>query len=156
MLRKLEFWWYYYFSDMKSKFTILLRSFLACIIFALISCSSEDDEITYKESLTSVKSLEVPDTVDLNRFFDINFVVFGSNGCSEYSRFSTTNVGDTVFFQVYQRVKNDPGTACTQAIVEYPAAINFRIGAFGWQYFKFNDYESAINQETILDSIYVQ
>ena len=120
-----------------------------------MSCSSDDDEISYTESLTSVKSVDVADTVDLNRFFDINIVIFGSNGCSEYSRFSTTSIGDTVFFQVYQRVKNGPGVTCTTAIIENPATFDFRIGVSGWQYFKFNDYDAAINQDVILDSVFV-
>lgn len=121
--------------------------FLLSVILVAFSCN--EPKIDYLESTAEVKEVLVPSTAKVNEAFSIGLVLYGSSGCSEFSRFETSTVGDTTIFKLYQ--KRDKNATCTTEIIDLEAAVQLSLKETGTQYWLFNTTTGS----EILDSIQI-
>ena len=115
----------------------------------------EEEEPDFSESITSAKEISVPELATVNEVFDIDLVVFGSSGCAEFSKFTTTENGDTTIFALFQR--RDNALSCTANIIDIPVTISYQFRSTGKKYLKFNAEASIFSdfETTLIDSLLV-
>ncbi|MEM7552195.1 MAG: hypothetical protein AAF363_21095 [Bacteroidota bacterium] len=119
---------------------------LSITLVILISCN--ETEIDFIETSTSVKSISKPDTTALNESVRINLIIFGSNGCANFSRFEVLQLNDTSSFKLFQ--KSNRNEICTRAIIEIDTVINLVLSRPGINYLKFEG-----EQGPLVDSVFV-
>lgn len=118
---------------MKTRFFQIL--FLPILTALLVSCSEREPD--YIESTTGTTTVSVPATVKVGELFNVDLNIVGSSGCSEFSRFTTTQVGDTTIFELFQR--RDKGLICTDATINIEEAISISYETSGVKVLKFNE-----------------
>jgi hypothetical protein len=112
--------------------------FLIAILLGLVFISCEDD-VEYLETTTAAKEVTVPESAKVNEKFDIDLVVYGSSGCSSFSRFNMNHIGDTTYFELFQKRVRNANAYCTTAIIEIQTTISVSFSEPGTKYLKFND-----------------
>lgn len=94
---------------------------LIAVLLGLTIVSCEDD-VDYLVTKTVAKEVSVPNSARVNEKFDIDMIVFGLSGCSLFSGFDMNQIGDTTYFELFQ--KRDKSATCTTAIIEIQATIS--------------------------------
>ncbi len=117
---------------MKTRITQLYLAFLLGLVF--VSC---EDDVDYLVTKTVAKEVSVPNSARVNEKFDIDIVVYGSSGCSLFSGFDMNQIGDTTYFELFQ--KRDKSATCTTAIIEIQTTISVSFSEPGTKYLIFND-----------------
>ena len=120
---------------------------LTFLLFILIISCKEDD-IEYIESLAGVKEISAPDSVKINDQFSITLTIFGSSGCSQFSRFEMTSTSDTLDFTIYE--KREKNIGCSGQIIEIEAVIAIRLKNEGKHYLKFNEGSAFVLTDSII------
>ena len=129
------------------KYSSYMLFLLAVAMTSFAACGDEGTD--YLESLTAAIEVSRPSSARANEPVSIDLTVFGSSGCSEFSRFTTTVVGDTTFFQLYQ--KRDQEAVCTTQIIEIEASIEVSFDAAGTKFLKFNEPSTLFSdQESVI------
>ena len=125
---------------------------LALLLTLIASCEEDSD---VRETMTAVVNVATPESVRLNESFDLALTVFGSSGCAEFSRFTTSVIGDTTVFRFYE--KRDDSITCSTNVIQIPVEISLTFETAGKKYLKFNAEPSIYSDETtlILDSLIV-
>lgn len=111
---------------------------ICLLVLAGLTISSCNDD--YLENTTSAKEVTIPASAKTNETFLINLTVYGSSGCSEFSRFQTRTNGDTTIFKLFQR--RDQNLICFDEIIEIDATIEFSFQTTGTKFLKFNESSS--------------
>ena len=130
-------------SALYMKYSSCLFFLLAVVAITFAACADEDTD--YRESPTAAIDISSPSSARINEPISIGMTVFGSSGCSEFSRFTTTVVGDTTFFQLFQR--RDQAAVCTTQIIEIETSIEVSFDVAGTKFMKFNEPSTIFSDE---------
>jgi len=123
---------------------------VACLWFS--SCGLDDDTPNFYYTSLDVVDVDMPESFELNKTYDIDVTYVRPDGCTYFEGFDVVKTGETDReVLVVGSTLTDEGVACTQAIEEVVATMQFQVIFTGEYHFKF-----YAGQDENDDAIYLE
>ncbi|MEW2920712.1 hypothetical protein AB1A65_04535 [Muricauda sp. ANG21] len=117
---------------------LLMPLIFLVAVFSFSSCDLDDDTPNFYFVSLAVTEVDMPESFELNETYDIDVTYVRNDGCTFFEGFDVVKTGQTdrEVLVVGSRL-TDEDLACTQAVEEVVATMQFKVIFTGEYHFKF-------------------